>query len=229
MYCVSKKTPTLSLGRRCFSSLQKTALHQFHIDNQGKMVDFGGWDMPVEYKNLSIAQSTVHTRTHASLFDVSHMGQLRFTGGDREKFIQSIIIGSVKALKQDQTRYSMFTNDKGGVIDDTVVTRRKDHLYVVVNAGRKDVDLAYLNHKIKESGMDVKMEEIADHSLVAFQGPQAASLLQQSTDYKLNELQFFYVADMKINGIPCQVSRSGYTGEDGFEISVPTKQVIDLC
>lgn len=193
------------------------------------MVDFGGWDMPVQYKDLTIAQSTVHTRQGASIFDVSHMGQLRFHGADREEFVQSLIVGSVKALKRNQTRYSLITNDQGGVIDDTVVTRREDHMYVVVNAGRVDVDLPYFRQKIAESGKDVSMEVIEDRSLIAFQGPQAAAVLQRHTPYDLSTLEFFYVADAAVEGIECQVSRSGYTGEDGFEVSVPTSSVVDFC
>jgi len=193
------------------------------------MVDFGGWDMPVQYKDLSIAQSTVHTRTHASIFDVSHMGQLKFWGKDREAFVQSLIVGSVKALKPNQTRYSLFTNENGGVIDDTVVTRRDDHVFVVINAGRLDVDLPYLREKLAQSKMDVSMDFIDDHCLVAFQGPSAVNILQKHTDYDLSSLEFFYMANMEVGGIPCQVSRSGYTGEDGFEIAVPTAQTTGFC
>jgi len=228
-----KRTPqTFTRNVRCFgtpASLQQTNLFNYHKAHGGKMVDFGGWHMPVQYNDLSIAQSTVHTRTDASIFDVSHMGQLRFWGDDREKFLQGLICGSVKALKQDQTRYSLFMNDQGGVIDDTVVTRRKDHMFVVINAGRLDVDIPYLQGQIANSGMNVEMEIIKDHDLLAFQGPKAVTLLQKHTDYDLSKLGFFYVANMDIDGIPCQVSRSGYTGEDGFEISIPTANIEHMC
>lgn len=102
-------------------------------------------------------------------------------------------------------------------------------MYVVVNAGRVDVDLPYFRQKIAESGKDVSMEVIEDRSLIAFQGPQAAAVLQRHTPYDLSTLEFFYVADAAVEGIECQVSRSGYTGEDGFEVSVPTSSVVDFC
>jgi len=211
------------------TTLKSTKLLGYHEKHGGKLVDFGGWNMPVQYKDLSIKESTIHTRTDASIFDVSHMGQLKFWGDDREKFLQSLICGSVKALKTDQTRYSLFMNEQGGVIDDTVVTRRKDHLFVVINAGRLDVDIPYLQGKLADSNMDVKMEIISDHELLAFQGPKAVSVLQKHTPYDLSKLGFFYMANMDIDGIPCQVSRSGYTGEDGFEISIPTPQIENMC
>lgn len=210
-------------------TLKETKLFPYHQKNGGKLVDFGGWHMPVQYSDLTIAQSTIHTRTGASIFDVSHMGQLKFWGDDREKFIQSLICGSVKALKPDQTRYSLFMNEQGGVIDDTVVTRRKDHLFVVINAGRLDVDIPYLKNKMAESKMDVRMEKIEDHELIAFQGPKAVSVLQKHTPYDLSKLGFFYMANMDIDGVPCQVSRSGYTGEDGFEISIPGEKIEHMC
>lgn len=221
------------ISKRCFggatASLQRTPLYDYHVANGGKMVDFGGWDMPLQYKSLSIMESTIHTRKAASVFDVSHMGQLRFWGDDRETFIQSLIVGSVKALKPNQTRYSLFTNENGGVIDDTVVTRRKDHMYVVINAGRLDVDIPYLKEKLADSKMNVEMEIVSDRCLVAFQGPQAVQVLQKHTPFDLSNLGFFYVADAEIDGVPCQVSRSGYTGEDGFEVSVPTSSVVSFC
>jgi len=223
----NRRLPIHFFQKRCFGdlSLRRTALYDFHVAQGGKLVDFGGWDMPVRYNDMGIADSTVHTRQNASIFDVSHMAQLRFWGDDRVKFLESLIVGSVKALKPNQTRYSLFTNDQGGVIDDTVVTRREDHLYVVVNAGRADVDIPYISGKLAESKMNCEMEVVQGRQLIAFQGPKAVNVLQTKTSFDLSTLKFFYLADMDVDGIPCQVSRSGYTGEDGFEVSMPTEHV----
>merc|ERR1719193_1231904 len=229
-----KKSLKPPFARQFASSekLKTTPLHAFHIRHGGKMVPFGGWDMPVEYKSESIMVSTQHTRKGASLFDVSHMGQLRIWGDDRVEYTESIIAGSVNALKQDQTRYSLITNDKAGIIDDCVVTRRLDHIYMVINASRVEEDMVRLNEQLeamRAAGKDVSIETLDDQSLVAIQGPKASAAVQALTDKDLSELKFFYICDANILGIPCQVSRSGYTGEDGFEIAVTSSGVEKLC
>jgi len=213
--------------------LKKTPLHSFHKNNGGKMVPFGGWDMPVEYSNLSIMASTQHTRKGASLFDVSHMGQLKVHGNDRVEFMERVVVGSVTALKPNQTRYTMMTNDEAGIIDDCVVTKRDDHLYMVINASRIEPDMLHMNamlETMKGQGKDVRIETMFDdRSLVALQGPKAAEALQKLTGTDLSALKFFYMCDADIGGISCQISRSGYTGEDGFEIGCAADQVEKLA
>uniref|UniRef100_K3WFC7 Aminomethyltransferase n=1 Tax=Globisporangium ultimum (strain ATCC 200006 / CBS 805.95 / DAOM BR144) TaxID=431595 RepID=K3WFC7_GLOUD len=219
------------LHARAFSSaLKKTPLYDFHVAVGGKMVDFAGYAMPVQYP-AGVLKSHNHTRTpgNASLFDVSHMGQLRITGADRVRFLESIVVGDIDALAHGEAKLSLITNDQGGIIDDTVITKYDDHLYVVVNAGNQEIDLVHM-HKVLESFKgDVKIERLTDRALVALQGPGAAeimSALAPSVDFK--ELAFMNGVYTSLPGVDggmdVILTRCGYTGEDGFEISVPSAQ-----
>lgn len=225
--------------QRRFSSvasteLKKTKLNAFHIENDGKLVDFGGFSMPVQYKNLSIADSTLHTRRSCSLFDVSHMGQLKYYGKDRIRFLESILVSSVSPLKTNQLKYSLMLNKNGGIIDDLVFgncnqSTNDEHHYMVINAGRITEDLQHINHQLSKFNGDCNYTFMDGQSLIALQGPKAVHVLQRLTsDFDFSSLKFFYLTDLKISGIPTQVSRSGYTGEDGFEISVNDEQVVEL-
>ncbi|KAF1323535.1 Glycine cleavage system t protein, partial [Globisporangium splendens] len=220
-----------TLHARAFSSaLKKTPLYDFHVAVGGKMVDFAGYAMPVQYP-AGVLKSHNHTRTagKASLFDVSHMGQLRITGADRVRFLESIVVGDIGALTHGEAKLSLITNDQGGIIDDTVITKYDDHLYVVVNAGNQEIDLVHM-HKVLESfNGDVKIERLTDRALVALQGPGAAEIMSAfapSVDFK--ELAFMNGVYTSLPGIDggmdVILTRCGYTGEDGFEISVPSAQ-----
>ncbi|KAF5839808.1 hypothetical protein DUNSADRAFT_18571 [Dunaliella salina] len=205
------------------SELKKTVLHDLHVQLGGKMVDFAGWSMPIQYKD-SIMDATVHCRTHASLFDVSHMCGFTLKGKDTIPFFESLVVGDIAGLENGTGCLSLYTNERGGVIDDTVVIKvSEDELYVVVNAGCRDKDLAHLNKHLSEwkaQGKQVAMTVHEDRSLLALQGPAAAEALQALTQADLSKQYFGGFNTFEAAGIPIWATRTGYTGEDGFEISV---------
>ena len=216
----------------CTQKIQRTPLYQFHVDQGAKMVPFAGWEMPVQYKH-GVLKEHMATRNAASIFDVSHMGQFRITGKDRLAFIESVTVADMAALQPNQARLSVLLNDKFGIIDDCVVHKRADHAYLVLNAGCKDKDMAHINAKLKvfqQKGGDCQIAEMSKHALVALQGPQAALLLQALTPkLQLDKLNFMFAEEADVAGIPCLVTRCGYTGEDGFEIAVPAESSTALC
>lgn len=183
----------------------------------------------------------LHTRTAASIFDVSHMGQLKLEGKDVADFLETLVPGNIKDLKAGKCRLTQFTNEKGGIMDDTVITRKGDQqFYVVVNAGCCEKDLKHITAQIEkytESGdKDVELTFMNHYSLLALQGPQAAEVLQNliGNSFDLRELDFMSVTDVpitKLRGLdtPVQIIRCGYTGEDGFEISVPESHANQLA
>ncbi|XP_038149980.1 aminomethyltransferase, mitochondrial [Cyprinodon tularosa] len=221
--------------RRDFSTeapLKKTPLFDFHRHHGGKMVDFAGWSMPVQYKDSHIASHT-HTREHCSIFDVSHMLQTKIHGKDRVKFMESLVVADIAELKDNQGTLTLFTNEKGGIIDDLIVTKTdQGYLYVVSNAGCADKDSAHMKAKLAEykaAGFDVDLEFI-DEALVALQGPTMAQVLQAGLKGDLSKLTFMSSTLVTVFGIPdCRVTRCGYTGEDGVEISVPRSKVVELA
>ena len=211
----------------------KTCLHDFHVASGGKMVDFAGYSMPVQYSSLSISASHHHTRTHCSIFDVSHMLQTRVHGKDRFEFIESLSVADAKNLKPNHGALTLFTNDQGGIIDDLIVTNAEEHLYVVSNAGCRDKDIPLMSARLKkmkeEEGRDVSLEFVEDRGLIALQGPSMMSCLQPLTGLDLARLGFMSSMVGTVAGIVgCRVTRCGYTGEDGVEISVPEKDCANL-
>lgn len=213
------------------AELKKTALYDFHVANKGQMVEFAGWSLPVKYADLSVSESHRHTRNNASIFDVSHMLQTKWVGKDRVNFIEKLVVGDIAALKEGMAGLSLFTNEKGGIIDDTVICKQVDHLYVVSNAGCANKDLAHIRSQLKNfqnEGGDVDIEVINTHSLLALQGPKAAAGLQNLVTENLSQMSFMTSRTLSIKGIECRVSRVGYTGEDGFEISVPNEEAVKL-
>ena len=210
------------------AGLKKTVLYDFHVKNGGKMVEFAGFSMPIQYKD-SIMEATQHCRTKASLFDVSHMLGSSFKGKDAVKFVESITVADVKGLADGTGTLSVVTNDNGGIIDDTVVTKVNDEwIYVVLNAGCADKDKAHINKHLAKFDGDCKFIEHSDRSLFALQGPKAMETLQKLTDADLSKLYFGMFKEMTVSGQPCWVTRTGYTGEDGFEISVPVPGTLKL-
>lgn len=204
--------------------LQRTALHALHRALGAKMVPFAGYDMPVQYPDGIIAEHQ-HTRAQASLFDVSHMGQVRLTGADAAGALETLVPGDLRALKPGEMRYTLFTNDVGGILDDLIVTNAGDHLFVVVNAACKDADIAHLRARLPAG---VAIEPLADRALLAVQGPAAATVLARLAPASAS-LKFMSAAAMDVAGVRCFVTRSGYTGEDGFEISVPNDHAESLA
>nr|XP_033781650.1 aminomethyltransferase, mitochondrial [Geotrypetes seraphini] len=232
------RTLTRAYAEKKFSSdcgqeaQKRTPLYEFHRSLGGKMVSFAGWSMPVQYKEGHI-ESHLHTRTHCSLFDVSHMLQTKVLGRDRVKFMESLVVGDIAELQENQGTLTLFTNEKGGIIDDLIVTNTSQgHLYVVSNAGCAEKDLALMQNKLKKfkaSGLDVDLE-IMDQALLALQGPSMAQVLQVGLSDDLKKLTFMMSAVMTVFGIPdCRVTRCGYTGEDGVEILVPAEYAVQLA
>ncbi|XP_072305479.1 aminomethyltransferase, mitochondrial [Eucyclogobius newberryi] len=209
---------------------RKTPLFEFHRASRGKMVEFAGWSMPVQYTDSHIS-SHMHTRQRCSLFDVSHMLQTKVHGKDRVKFMESLVVADIAELKDNQGTLSLFTNDKGGIMDDLIVTKTdQSYLYVVSNAGCSDKDSAHMKAKLSEfkaAGFDVDLEFL-DDALIAVQGPSMSCVLQEGLKQELKNLPFMFSALTSVFGVPCRVTRCGYTGEDGVEISVPSARVVEL-
>jgi aminomethyltransferase len=199
--------------------IRTTPLHQMHLDAGAKMVPFAGYDMPVSYP-LGIKKEHNHTREKVGLFDVSHMGQIRLSGVNAKKALESIVPVDIIDLPLMKLRYALFTNKSGGVMDDLMVTNLgHEDLFLVVNAGCKNADFAHLQSTI---GNDCKVEFLEDVALLALQGPSAHKVLSEIAP-SISEMIFMTAKQVVINGIECLITRSGYTGEDGFEISLAAK------
>ena len=200
-------------------ALKRTPLYALHVELGAKMVPFAGYDMPVQYPT-GILTEHQHTRARAGLFDVSHMGQLRLTakpGGDAAKALERVVTSDIRGLGQARTRYALFTNEQAGILDDLMVTNLGDHLFLVVNAACKEQDEAHLR---KQISADVDIEKLGKRALLALQGPAAVDAFARLVP-DCRKMEFMSGAFWVIEGARCFVTRSGYTGEDGFEISVP--------
>ena len=202
------------------SALRRTPLHKLHLELGAKMVPFAGYDMPVQYPSGILAEH-LQTRSQAGLFDVSHMGQLRLTaksGGTAPAVaLERVVTSDIAGLAPGRMRYALFTNEAGGILDDLMVTNTGDHLILVVNAACKEADEAHLRAHI---GAEVEIENLGARALLALQGPAAETALARLVP-ACRALRFMQSAFWSIEGARCFVTRSGYTGEDGFEISVP--------
>lgn len=204
--------------------VKQTTLNALHRRLGARMAPFAGYDMPIQYPKMGVLKEHLHTRSKAGVFDVAHMGQVRFFGSDREKFLEWVTPADVKALPIAGGRLTMLTNEKGGIIDDCIITRFADHSFMVINAGCKDKDLAHLDERLKEFKGDVRME-VLDRSLIALQGPTAMAALGAYVD-GLEKLPFMTgLLDKSVKGMPVQITRCGYTGEDGFEIAAEHKDI----
>lgn len=203
--------------------LLQTALYDLHIERGAKMVPFAGFSMPVQFP-MGIVKEHLHTRQQAGLFDVSHMGQVKLKGQNAATALESLTPVDIVDLGEMKQRYALFTNDQGGVMDDLMVTNAGDHLFVVVNAACKEQDITHMRKQIG----DCEIEVLENHALLALQGPEAAAVMARLVaDSK--QLVFMTAANLQIDGIDCFVTRSGYSGEDGFEISVPNKDALRLA
>lgn len=217
------------LARDDQDSLKRTPLHGLHVSLGGKMVPFAGYDMPVQYP-AGVLKEHLHTRSSAGLFDVSHMGQLalRPKSGkveDAARALERLVPQDIVAIAPGRQRYAQFTNPDGGILDDLMVANFGDHLFLVVNAACKEADEAHLRAHL--SG-DCIIDSLQDRALIALQGPKAEAALAKLCA-EAPAMKFMDAGPHKVAGLDCFVSRSGYTGEDGFEISVPATHAEHLA
>lgn len=211
------------------ADLKKTPLHSLHISLGARMVPFAGYDMPVQYA-AGVLKEHLQTRASAGLFDVSHMGQVivRAKSGRNEDAalaLESIVPVDVLGLKEGRQRYALFTNDEGGILDDLMIVNRGDHFYVVVNAACKHADLAYMQEKL---GDTCEVTPQFERGLLALQGPKSEAALARLAP-EVAEMKFMDARALTLLGAECVVSRTGYSGEDGFEISVPAEKTVELA
>jgi len=192
------------------------------------METFAGHTLPIVYKNQSIKSEHVQTRTRASAFDVSHMMQTIVRGKDRHKYLESLTVADLEGMDVNKCTLSVFTNEAGGIIDDCIISKLREHVCIVSNAANAEIVWKWLNSKLT-SGIDVKLERLIGRGLIALQGPAAAQVLQPKVEIDLSEIEFMNTIDTNIENIGlCQITRCGYTGEDGFEISVMPDRAEDL-
>ena len=201
-------------------ALRRMPLHSLHVDLGARMVPFAGYEMPVQYR-LGVLKEHLHTRAAAGLFDISHMGQILLRPrsgviGDAARALERLVPVDVLGLPTQRQRYAFFTNDSGGILDDIMIANRGDHLLLVVNAACKSEDEAHLRAHLS----DECAVEPRDRALIALQGPKAEAALARLAP-ACTAMRFMDVHQMPIMGAQCVVARSGYTGEDGFEISIP--------
>ncbi|HKV42998.1 MAG TPA: glycine cleavage system aminomethyltransferase GcvT [Blastocatellia bacterium] len=196
--------------------LKRTPLYESQSSLGAKMVDFSGWEMAVQFAGP--IEEHMAVRQAAGLFDVSHMGEIEVQGPDALRFLQGVTTNDVSALKDNQAQYSMLTNPSGGVIDDLLVYRlNAQYFLLVVNAGTTDKDFSWM--KQQGQGLNAQVHDTSrGHSLLAIQGPNSERILQDLCDHMLDRIPYYWSQQVHIDGLECRVSRTGYTGEDGFEI-----------
>jgi len=210
------------------SVLKTTPLNALHLSLGAKMVPFAGYDMPVQYP-LGVMKEHLHTRAAAGLFDVSHMGQVivRAKSGDYADAalaLEKLVPVDILSLKEGRQRYGFFTDDNGCILDDLMITNRGDHLLVVVNAACKDADLAHMKAHLPDC--DVTL--LDDRALIALQGPRAEAVLTELWA-GVSSMKFMDVREVPLHDVACIISRSGYSGEDGFEISIPQDHAVSVA
>ncbi|MBB3741816.1 MULTISPECIES: glycine cleavage system aminomethyltransferase GcvT [unclassified Rhizobium] len=209
------------------AALKKTPLHALHLSLGARMVPFAGYDMPVQYP-AGVMKEHLHTRTEAGLFDVSHMGQVivKAKSGSYEDAalaLESLVPVDILGLAEGRQRYGFFTDDTGCILDDLMITHLDDHLFVVVNASCKEADLAHLQTHIGDQ-CDITL---LNRALIALQGPRAVEVLAELWA-DVAAMKFMDVRHCRLHDVSCLVSRSGYSGEDGFEISIPVDKAEDV-
>jgi aminomethyltransferase len=201
-------------------SLKQTPLYPMHLKYNGKMIDFGGWELPVQYEGMGIIKEHHLVRESAGLFDVSHMGEVLIQGEQAEAFVEKLVCNDVKTMLDGQVLYSPMCYPDGGVVDDLLIYRYNANRYLlVINAANVDKDFAWMTQNLITG---VTADNVSDqYAQLALQGPKAQEILQQISDTDLDSIRFFWFNPrVKIAGVECMVSRTGYTGEDGFEIYI---------
>ncbi len=208
-------------------NLKKTPLYNAHSQYGGKIIEFGGWAMPVQYGGIISEHEAV--RCDAGIFDVSHMGEVDIKGTEAFEFVQNLVANDVEVLKDNQILYTFMCYTNGGIVDDLLVYKfSDDHFYLVINAGNIEKDVQWMLDN--KQSYNVEITNISDVvAEVAIQGPKTQMILQKITDANLDEIKFFYCKrDVIVDGIKCLISRTGYTGEDGFEIYTSNENIEKL-
>ena len=199
--------------------LRHTPLYDEHKALEARLVDFAGWEMPVQYEGIKAEHQAV--RNHVGLFDVSHMGEVFFRGPDAEEAVQRLVTRDVARLDEGQAGYSVVCYEDGGTVDDVIVYRRPDDFLVVVNASNREKDLDHFRANTGDLDVEIS-DETEGWALLALQGPEAPDLLQDLTGTDLSTLKPFRFAEGEVAGVKTIISRTGYTGEDGFELYLPS-------
>jgi aminomethyltransferase len=209
--------------------VKKTPLNQVHRELGARMVDFGGWDMPVQYSGVIEEHLTV--RQAAGLFDVSHMGEIEVRGTNAMDFIQHLTINDAAKLVDGQVQYSAMCYPEGGVVDDVTLYRfSATHFLFCVNASNTDKDFAWMRQVLADASMtDVTLKNrSSEFAQIALQGPKAEEILAQLTDVSLADIAYYHFREGAVAGVPMIISRTGYTGEDGFELYLPSTAAVDV-
>jgi len=203
-------------------------LHAKHVEAGAKMVPFGGWDMPVQY-SIGIIAEVKAVRNTAGMFDVSHMGRLEFEGPGAESFLGTILSANLPIIKVGRGKYNFICDASGGIIDDAMVYRAGDEKFLlVINAGNTDADMDWINPHLKGSSGFTMNVITDDTAMIAVQGPEAVRIIDELTGDAASKIRRFRIGEAEMNGIPATLARTGYTGEDGFEIVVAADQGVKL-
>ncbi|MDQ8198351.1 glycine cleavage system aminomethyltransferase GcvT [Pelagicoccus enzymogenes] len=209
------------------SDAKRTPLYDFNVAHGGRMVDFAGWEMPVQY--ASIVEEHKATRTAAGLFDVSHMGEATVEGPGAEAFLNYVLTNDVSSMEDGKALYSLMCHPSGGVVDDLLVYRKKEGSYLLcLNASNVDKDMAWLSEQAE--AFDVSLVDVSDqYGLIALQGPRTFGILDELSSVDLSKLGYYRFVEGEIGGVPCIVSRTGYTGEVGVELFVAAERAAELA
>ncbi len=223
-----KQVEDAQAGSAAVANPLRTPLYDEHLALGARMVEFGGWMMPVQYAK-GIIEEHKAVRSGIGIFDTCHMGEFVLNGPDAAHLANIATTNNVAALGQIQAQYSFMTNPNGGVEDDCIVYNFGDHTFICVNAAPLKSDFAWLKRLRDERNLDVDLRNESDETgKLDIQGPEAARLIQKFTDTDLNPIKFFWATTGKVAGVPCTISRTGYTGEDGFELFFPADETVKL-
>jgi aminomethyltransferase len=205
----------------------RTALYDWHVSQRARMVPFAGWNMPVQYSGIIEEHKAV--RGAVGMFDVSHMGRLNLSGTHAEALIEQVFTNSVATMVEGQVRYGLVCQENGGILDDVLVYKWAKSFSMVVNASNRDKIVAWLNQHAKGRSVQLQ-DETLETALIAVQGPKAVQVLNSSmfTD-DISKLKYYFAQSSQYKNTPCVVSRTGYTGEDGFEVKLPNALVVSFC
>ena len=200
--------------------MYRTACYDWHVAHGGRMVDFAGWEMPVQYSTITAEHQAV--RTAAGLFDIAHMGRLRFTGADAAQMLDRIVTADVASIQTGQVRYALICNERGGILDDVLVYNFSDFYLLVVNASNRTKIISWI--EAHGGGLDFQFsDDTFDHFMLAIQGPKALSILNPLVEHDISGTTYYWGDYGNVMGVPGIVTRTGYTGEDGFEVILPVE------